>query len=138
MSHSISRESACVGSVTYRTTASYGKSVGNTSGATVGWLASVPRMWKRPSTSTDLGERTSTLVINADMSGTVNFGEFGSFPLDYVDIVNGNELWWGIAASFGDQQIYIEFAGKLEGETFSGGMWVADQEMAQITATKKK
>lgn len=86
---------------------------------------------------TEGGQQQSSMVINEDLSGTVSFGEFGSFPLDYVEIREGNELWWGIAATIQDNQVYIEFAGKLDGEKFTGGIWVGDQEVARITGTKK-
>ncbi len=86
---------------------------------------------------TEAGQQQTSMVVNADFSGTVSFGEFGSFPLDYIEIREDDELWWGIAATIQDNQVYIEFAGKLDGEKFTGGIWVGDQEVARITGTKK-
>ncbi len=82
------------------------------------------------------GRQESSMVIHADLTGSVDFGEFGVFKLDYVEL-KGDLLGWGIDADFGGQQIYIEFEGKLVGEKFSGTLWAGDREVASMSGTKK-
>ena len=85
----------------------------------------------------DMGRQESSMVINSDLTGSVDFGEFGIFKLDYVE-VKGDLLGWGVAADFGEQQVYIEFEGMLFGEKFTGSLWAGDREVASMTGTKKK
>ncbi len=85
----------------------------------------------------DMGRQESSMVINADLTGSVDFGEFGVFKLDYVE-VKGDLLGWGVAADFGEQQVYIEFEGRLDGEKFTGSLWAGDREVASMSGTKKK
>ncbi|MHC5063682.1 MAG: hypothetical protein ACYTG5_06885 [Planctomycetota bacterium] len=91
--------------------------------------------WKMVSES-EMGSRTSSMVIKADGTGSADFGEFGKFALDYVDL-QGDALGWGINADFGGQQVYLEFEGKLEGTRFSGSLWAGDMEIASVTGTKQ-
>lgn len=98
-------------------------------------LTAMVGKWKMVSAS-EMGNRSSSMVIKADGSGTADFGEFGRFPLDYIELV-GESLAWGINADFGGQQVYIEFEGKLEGTRFSGSLWAGEAEIATVTGNKQ-
>jgi hypothetical protein len=69
-------------------------------------------------TTTDRGPRTSTLVINGDLTGRYEF--FGR-EIPFKDLkLDGKDVTFTVETGFGDQPVKIDFKGKLDGKTLKG------------------
>ncbi|MBI4606340.1 MAG: hypothetical protein HY721_30615 [Planctomycetes bacterium] len=69
-------------------------------------------------TTTERGTRTSTLVVQGDLTARYElFG--GEIPIKDIKL-EGGQVTFSAEAGFGDQSFKLEFKGKLEGTTLKG------------------
>lgn len=64
------------------------------------------------------GTRTNTLVINEDLTGTYKARD-REFPITDL-AVEGDQVSFKVPMTFRERQFILEFAGTLEGDTFTG------------------
>ena len=67
---------------------------------------------------TQQGTRTNTLKIKPDMTGTYA-SRNNEFPVTDLK-VNGNDVTFKVTMKFNDNEVPMEFKGKLEGKTVKG------------------
>jgi hypothetical protein len=67
---------------------------------------------------TQRGTRTSTLTINADMTGTYTVRD-NEVPVTDLEI-EGDQVSFKLAMTFGDREVTMEFKGKVDGATLTG------------------
>ena len=89
--------------------------------------------WEMTTTSQDGTPRTNTLKINADMTGTYT-GRNSETPIKDLKI-DGNQVTFKYTRSFNDQEVTMEFKGKLEGTTLNGE-FVSERGNRPVTGKK--
>jgi len=88
--------------------------------------------WELTTTS-ERGTRTSTLVVDGDMTATYQTG-FGEVPVSDLKL-EGNKVTFKITMGFGERQFEMEFKGKLEGNTLDGE-FISERGTRQVTGKK--
>ena len=89
--------------------------------------------WELTTTGQDGTPRTNTLKINADMTGTYT-GRNNETPIKEIK-VDGNQVSFKFTRSFNDQEVTMEFKGKLEGSTLNGE-FTSDRGTRPVTGKK--
>jgi len=84
-------------------------------------------------TETPNGTRTNTLKIKADMTGTYT-GRDNETPIKDLK-VEGNQVTFKSTRTFNDQEVTMEFKGKLEGTSLKGE-FTSDRGTRSVTGKK--
>jgi len=88
--------------------------------------------WELTVTS-DMGTRTSLLMIYPDLTGRFEFFG-GEIPIKDLKF-EGDQLTFGIELGFGDQTFTMSFKGKVDGKTLKGQM-VSDRGTSEVAGKK--
>ena len=84
-------------------------------------------------TESERGTRTSTLIINEDLTGTYK-GRNRQFPVTDLTI-EGNQVGFNVKMSFDEREFTLEFKGMLDGKSLTGE-FISSRGSRDVTGKK--